>query len=432
MTSRPGRSGHGRLRSAAVMTVVVAAEHLAIEREPFIMTFRCAAARIEGVTGGAQADDRPAALHESAQVFHLVGGQRPSPSKDHHEVGIGEDLHAGDVVAIVALSFGAALEDFAAQCVFQLELVREAREALGRAVFALGRDESDQRSSIVAESKRRPARQDRRGDRRAHVFLDVLDHQVGPGKVADLRPASRIVHGVGQVAHEDDVLAGLGQIAKSEGPAQHAHVRMDAHQDDVPDAALLQEVPDLDARVTDRVCLCNPDRLDLPAPGRTLLAWWPAIAAAVRMVDRIPDGLLGLVLPVTPRGDARRQAGRLRRVHRTPAGRMALVMTDGTTGRVNDEHASVPGQRDHAVHHRPQLPDAPGRPLAPVPVPHVADDDRRLAGRPLLPLAEHPVCPVAVGYLAAIAHIHRQCPTRIGRCLLTEADQQSCHADDHS
>src|ERR1041385_4841099 len=68
-------------------------------------------------------------------------------------------------------------------------------------------------------------------DRRGHELLDVLDDQLGALVVIDVGPILRVVHRVGHVAHEDDVLAVLGQLTQAERSAEDAHVGVHAEDD---------------------------------------------------------------------------------------------------------------------------------------------------------------------------------------------------------
>jgi len=64
-------------------------------------------------------------------------------------------------------------------------------------------------------------------------LLDVLDDQVRAVEMRHIWPACRVVHRVGQVTHEHDILAVLAQLPQAERPTEHAHVRMDANDDHV-------------------------------------------------------------------------------------------------------------------------------------------------------------------------------------------------------
>ena len=108
--ARAGGCGHRALGAGAVVVVVVAAEYVGIEPRPFGVIGRAATARIEGVAGGAQADEGSATFEESLQVVHLIG--RESRNQDISGSIITETMHERKKVmfmnadAVVALPGG--------------------------------------------------------------------------------------------------------------------------------------------------------------------------------------------------------------------------------------------------------------------------------------------------------------------------------------
>ncbi len=77
---------------------------------------------------------------------------------------------------------------------------------------------------IILEAERRPACDVAAQKARTPVLLDVFHDEVGPLEVIDARGTLRVVHRVGHVAHQDDVLAELVHLPDAEWPAEHAHV----------------------------------------------------------------------------------------------------------------------------------------------------------------------------------------------------------------
>ena len=151
---------------------------------------------------------------------------------------------------------------------------------------------------VVLEPERFSAHKIDTGNCRAPKFLYVLNHQVRAAKVADERPHARVVHGVGQVAHQHNVLSLVNHLPDGKGPTEHAHVGVHAHHDDVLDATLFHQVKRLRAG-GDGVALFHLDDRDLmtvhfrlgAAPGQ-------AVAATVRIVYR--QLCLVLVIQITP------------------------------------------------------------------------------------------------------------------------------------
>ncbi len=409
MVPHAGSASHRADRAGAVVIVVVAPEHIGVERGPVGVAGRAATARIESVTGGSQTDQRAATIEIIVQILHLVGGKGPSTRVDNHKVGLGKDFHARDLVPVGAALFGASLDDLAGEIVFELQFTGETGQGLGGKVLILGREEDHQRPPVFSESKRRLARQVRRGNRGTDVPLDVAHHEIDSREVIHLGRHGRIVHRIGQVAHQHDVLAEPREVAQPEGPAEHAHVRVHTHQDDVLDLPLFEQVPYLDAGVADGVTVPDLDRVDLPGPGQRFRTLGLAIASAVGMIDRIARPLLGLVLPVAPFGDAVRQIGRPRRVPGDPAPGAVPVMLHGVTGGVDDKNALLPCDGHDAIHHRRQLRDTPRCALAPVAVPHIADDDCGLGRIPLRSPAHDAEAAQVIGQRDARAEMHLKC-----------------------
>ena len=156
---------------------------------------------------------------------------------------------------------------------------------------------------------------------RAPVLLDVLDHQVRAGEMAHARRAFGVVHRVGQVAHQRDVLAQVHHLPDGERPAQHAHVQMHAAEDDVVDPALAPAGSTSPGR---RRVIASPSAISIAAICRVqasrILHFIVAVAAHVGVVDRQDRLALG-VRPAPGRAPAlgRRQRHRRLRERRRPA-----------------------------------------------------------------------------------------------------------------
>ena len=145
--------------------------------------------------------------------------------------------------------------------------IREGRQGLLGLVLVIADHEDGPGPIVGLKRERGLTRQVGGGDRRADVFLHVLDDPVRALEMADVGPAPRVVHGVGQVADEDHLLAMASKLPQPERPAEHAHVRMHAHEHDMGDSPAFQQVPDLDPRVADRILVANLDGGDLRSPG---------------------------------------------------------------------------------------------------------------------------------------------------------------------
>ena len=77
----------------------------------------------------------------------------------------------------------------------------------------------------------------------------MVDDQVRAGKMTDKWPAGRIIHGVRHVTHQNDIFTDPSHLSKSKRSPEHAHVGVDASQDDVLDLVLFENGPHLIAAV---------------------------------------------------------------------------------------------------------------------------------------------------------------------------------------
>src|SRR5687767_6484501 len=93
-------------------------------------------------------------------------------------------------------------------------------------------------SRIVLKSERRLACNVAAGEGGTPIFLHVRDHKVGAFKVTDAGRTFGVVHRVGHIANQRDVLAELDHLADREWPPEHTHVQVDAAKNHVLDAAL--------------------------------------------------------------------------------------------------------------------------------------------------------------------------------------------------
>src|SRR5690606_11275465 len=89
-------------------------------------------------------------------------------------------------------------------------------------------------------------------------------HHLGTPGMADKGRLAGVVHGIGEVAGEDDVHAQPDHLPDAEGPAQHAHVGLDTHYGDILDPFLDAEVVELVAAVADPIEAEDVDPLVLP------------------------------------------------------------------------------------------------------------------------------------------------------------------------
>ena len=140
-------------------------------------------------------------------------------------------------------------------------------------------------SLIAGKTKRLAVQNVGARDGWAPVTFDMLEDQIVPRVVIHVRRVARVVHRVGHVSHQHDVLALIDHLANAERTAKHAHVRMHAHNDDIFDAALLYQVKRFGA-VGDCITFLNLQRLDLPVKEPHGFADRAVIVAGLLDIDR--------------------------------------------------------------------------------------------------------------------------------------------------
>ena len=117
---------------------------------------------------------------------------------------------------------------------------------------------------IILEPERGLAADGRTGNGGAPKFLDVFHDEVRALEVTDKRPLFRVVHRVGHVAHEDDILADVDHLPDADRPAKDAHVQVHAHENDIFNAVLREQVVGFLPVVGDGVALIvDLDEVDL-------------------------------------------------------------------------------------------------------------------------------------------------------------------------
>ena len=354
-------------RPVAVMVAVVDAEDFVVESRPARVVF---AGRfpVERMAGGPDADERPALGQVRADEVELRLGRCAATDAQEEQVGFLQRPKAGEIVRVVFIHVHKRAADAA---VPELSFCKRWK-GRGGVVFTLADHEHDVRWGVAPEAERLTVEQLVASGRRTDPLLDVLDDERGAAKVIHIRPARRVVHRVGQVADEQNIFAVARHVAQAEGAAEHAHVRVHADEQHVADAARLEQVPDLDAAVTDRVALgIDLDQVHLPLPRAARVAAklgqvlgpggvlrGVVVLAAVGVVDRVALVFLHLVDPVTPvldglglRSGGGGSLGSL-------AGRVVFVKFHARRRRVDDQRALGPGRVEEPVHAGRHLADA--------------------------------------------------------------------------
>lgn len=398
MVFRAVSQGNRRFRPIAVVIRVMTAEYLSIKLRPGIKPARQSGLlsrlvpQTESMARRPDADDRLAGGDVGADGVELVLRRQAAAGADEEDVRL---LQSFDDARKAVLVFGVGVDDRH----FKAERLQFVLGELGERDFGFVFVVADQDHDIppvMRVAERLAADEVGAGDGGADEFFDVLDDQLRPREVADERRAGRVVHGVGHVPHQDDVFAVLGHLPQAERAAEDAHVGVDAAQDDILDAAALQQVPDFHAAVADGVFLLNGQEIDLALP-RGL--WIPPLGGKLFVPDFVffqvvvlaPVGLVDGILPfvflrnmAAPFVNLRGKILRLRCRLGHFAARMILVRIHATARGMDDEHPLLPGRFQHFVEPRGHFRLAADGIQAVMSVPHVADDDGGFGRRPLL------------------------------------------------
>ena len=118
------------------------------------------------------------------------------------------------------------------------------------------------------------------------MLFDVGHDEISSGEMIDAGRSFGIVHRVGHIPQQGDVLAQFHQLANAEGTTQNTHVQVDATKDDIVNSSFCQKVEGFLAVVSDGISGMDFQEFDLLAPGVADLAFVrSATAAHVRVVD---------------------------------------------------------------------------------------------------------------------------------------------------
>lgn len=207
----------------------------------------------------------------------------------------------------------------------------------------------------------------------------MLDDQFHSSRVADVRRVARIVERVGEVAAEGDVEAELGHHADAEGAAEHAHVGVYPHEDDIANAFPLKHVPHLLAALADAVPADDLDRRVLAAIevgmrlGHGVVATGDQVFAELVGLDRQLGFAIGIAFPIA--GDRNGSLHRRCGLHAGAEGCVGVELFHPVAGRMDDEGTVVPSLGDRGIHARRDFADPLGGKFAGMIRPHIANDD---------------------------------------------------------
>ena len=271
----------GALRGLVVVVAAVfQAQHVDIERGPGGVS-GCLGNGIESMAGRPDGHYRLACSHMCLEQVDESLGRRSASGAHHHEVRVAQALDVGEI--------GVTLAGRGHHGAHVVAATREFRGGKGRQGFpslilVLADEQDDFLGHIPGKAEGWFAGQIGPCDARAPEALDVFHHQFGAPEVRHIRRFAVVVHRVGHVAHQHHVLALLDHLADGKGAAQHTHVDVHAHDDDVGDPTLAHEIEGL-GRIGDRVAVADLEGRVLTGPCAVAGAVWAAVAATVGIVD---------------------------------------------------------------------------------------------------------------------------------------------------
>lgn len=210
----------------------------------------------------------------------------------------------------------------------------------------------------------------------------MLDDELSAAGVAYERARARIVHRIGEIADENDIEPEPRHLAKAKAAVENADIGMHAHEGDVVDTFLPEEVVDLLPALADAVEADDVDGRVLARPGIRgtfpFFHYW-VIATAGGVIDGEVALLHGLARTAIKNRDRGRRSWRT--LHALAPG-CSFVELHRVAGGVHDHHAETAGGTHHLIHSWSHRVDALRRKAAGVGVPHIADDDGRLGDFP--------------------------------------------------
>ena len=152
-----------------MVAVVVAAEDELVELEPVL----------DGVAGGAQADDRFAGLDVSLHLAKLPSGELHSACEDDHEIRLAKRVEAWEAVFPLANDRGAAI------AVLLFQLLGEFGQRGRRAVQRLATEQDDVRLGFsglkVGRAQKKPGRDEGKSSQIFHK--QKRGSQIGAAKI---------------------------------------------------------------------------------------------------------------------------------------------------------------------------------------------------------------------------------------------------------
>lgn len=247
----------------SVMALIVASQDLSIELIPGLATGGRSIAKCKGMRRGAQAHDGDPSVKGGLKRFELFGREGSPSHKDQEHVGGFKFLMSEKLSGCI----GTFEEKGSAKCRCEF-CIDELGKRFVSSIFIFTDEDDEVRAMITGIPELGITEDLVTRDGRAHELLDVFDDAIGASEVRDVGPALGVVHGVRQIANEDNVAAVASHLPQAKGTSQYTHVRVDSDEHDLLDLMLFEQVPDFDAAIGNGITISvNLDAVDLLEPG---------------------------------------------------------------------------------------------------------------------------------------------------------------------
>src|ERR1043165_9677856 len=105
---------------------------------------------------------------------------------------------------IVVSELRAGSDEGASEACFQQLVLREFRQGIPRMIFVFANDENHMRPFVGLKMKWNSTEKIGAGNRGTPILVNVINDQISPRKVADVRRHTGVIHRINHVAHKDD------------------------------------------------------------------------------------------------------------------------------------------------------------------------------------------------------------------------------------
>src|SRR5215467_11724115 len=201
----------------------------------------------------------------AADERHHFLGRGASPDADKKQISFLDEI---GITKVIVCDVGARADKGTTDTAFDQFMSGEFGQRLPGVIFILANDEDHVRPGITFEMEGIATKKIHAGDGRTPEFFDMLNNEIGAGKMAYMRWHAGVIHRIDEVAHEDYILTAVDHLTDRKGATKDAHVAVHAHDDEVGYAALLHQIIRFGG-VGNGINVFDFQRVDLMGP-------WPA------------------------------------------------------------------------------------------------------------------------------------------------------------